>query len=260
MSAVATMDRLTRSSSRGRPDSQVTPSGLGRVSNDFVSQRGFLLKTCTVSDCPRPIHSHGLCHMHRRRLTRTGTLLGKSAPAGIRFEKFFQRGDGCWEWTGATTYGYGKFKADNGARTLAHRFSYALYVGPIPQGMFVCHHCDNPPCVRPDHLWLGTALDNTRDMFAKGRARPATGQKNGAHTHPESIRRGYAHSQAKLTPEDVADIRIRLAAGETQDKIGAAHGVHRNTIYRIKKGQTYTTAPPELNTSLTVKADRGGRW
>lgn len=78
--------------------------------------------------------------------------------------------DGCWEWTGALNKnGYGKFKERSYVLVQSHRFAYQRAHGAIPTGMMVCHHCDNPRCVRPDHLFAGTALDNVRDMLAKGR-------------------------------------------------------------------------------------------
>lgn len=79
----------------------------------------------------------------------------------------------CWVWTGQTIgkpgFAYGIVTRQQ-QRTLAHRMAYELTHGPIPEGLFVCHHCDNPPCIRPDHLFLGTHADNMRDMAAKGRA------------------------------------------------------------------------------------------
>ena len=84
--------------------------------------------------------------------------------------------DACWEWIGSKyTVGYGQFSipVDGRNRTMvgAHRFAWALAFGKTPKGMFVCHHCDNPPCVRPDHLFLGTHTENIRDMLRKGRGR-----------------------------------------------------------------------------------------
>lgn len=76
---------------------------------------------------------------------------------------------GCWIWTAPlSTLGYGWFRC-NGKRTQAHRFSLEIFKGPIPEGLFALHTCDNRWCVNPDHLYVGTALDNARDMVARGR-------------------------------------------------------------------------------------------
>lgn len=104
------------------------------------------------------------------------SLKGKS-PAGFpvadripRFWARVQKGDGCWEWQGTRiAHGYGRLRVGS-ERVLAHRYSWRITNGPIPAGMSVLHRCDNPPCVRPDHLFLGTQLDNNRDRSAKGRS------------------------------------------------------------------------------------------
>lgn len=104
------------------------------------------------------------------------------APRPSTEEKFWSRvdkrgPDECWPWTGGrNTDGYGKAPRATGSRpigrgyTAAHRVSWAIHFGPVPDGLWVLHHCDNPPCVNPAHLWLGTNLDNIRDRDAKGRS------------------------------------------------------------------------------------------
>ena len=98
----------------------------------------------------------------------------------------------CWEWAGArNSSGYGHLQA-NGVYVDAHRFSWELHFGRIPPGMFVCHHCDNPPCIRSSHLFLGTRADNARDMVAKGRnGNQNTGKLNCLQGHPLSGRNLY---------------------------------------------------------------------
>lgn len=92
-----------------------------------------------------------------------------------RFWAKVRRTNSCWLWIGTSiksgTLGDRRPKFNvNGVPTLAYRFSWELHCGPIPQNLCVCHHCDNPLCVRPDHLFVGTIADNNRDMHAKGRA------------------------------------------------------------------------------------------
>ena len=109
--------------------------------------------------------------------------------------------DECWEWqAGKNNKGYGAFKF-GGSTIGAHRFSYLLARGSIPVGMQVCHHCDNPGCVNPKHLFVGTQSDNQQDSVAKGRDNPPWGEKCG---------------KAKLCNGDVYEIRRLYSLGVTQ--------------------------------------------
>lgn len=112
--------------------------------------------------------------------------------------------DQCWFWERSTNKcGYGTF-GFMGKPWLAHRFAYTVAKADIPEGMCVCHSCDNPPCCNPAHLWLGTPLQNTQDAGAKLRLRKAAGEASGT---------------AKLTEQDVLSIRRRFAAGDKRSVI-----------------------------------------
>lgn len=136
--------------------------------------------------------------------------------------------DGCWIWTGATRghMGYGAAQHRALRRLEAtHRISWMLTHGEIPQGMFVLHHCDVPLCVNPEHLYLGSALDNMRDKCERGR-RPTVA--------------GAANPRSFLTPEKVAEIRARYAAGGvSQQRLADEYGVHQTTISHAIIGMTW---------------------
>lgn len=112
----------------------------------------------------------------------------KPRPGRDRFMvKVSMQASGCWLWTGAhNEEGYGTFALDGYKVLRAHRVSWILHRGPIPNGLCVCHHCDTPACVNPGHLFLGTKRDNARDRDAKGRAmqqRPGYQPWNKGHAH-----------------------------------------------------------------------------
>lgn len=106
-----------------------------------------------------------------------------AAPLFERFWRYVAKGDGCWLWVGSKNGpGYGKIGAGGkGGRTvMAHRISWEIANGPVPEGLHVCHHCDVPACVRPDHLFVGTRSDNMRDAESKGRVKH-TGYRGRTH-------------------------------------------------------------------------------
>lgn len=140
---------------------------------------------------------------------------------------------GCWEWTGGKTMGgYGKFKV--GGRTLpAHRIAYRLHNGVFPPtSLFVCHSCDNPGCVNPAHLFIGTPLDNMRDKVAKGRS--SRGEKHAlSMLGTQTPRKGVQCGAAKLTDRKVRSIRDRRARGESARELAKKFEVRVSTVYRI---------------------------
>lgn len=155
-------------------------------------------------------------------------------PPEIRFAKKVYKTSSCWVWTGARNRkGYGVFSLwPNGNRT-AHRYSWELANGPIPNGMFVCHKCDTPHCVNPDHLFLGTPRDNTHDMIAKGR-------HSRGEEHGESVRNAKKGNR-KLTEYTVLKIKEKIQGGYTQRSIARIYGISQATVGQISRGVTWRT-------------------
>lgn len=147
--------------------------------------------------------------------------------------------DGCWLWTaGKFPKGYGQFNV-GGRNHGAHCIAWMIVNGPIPHdgsyhGVCVCHNCpggDNPSCVNPAHLFLGTSGDNNRDREAKGRGKQPRGDRNGARLHPERMARGEAQGSAKLTADKVLAIRsLHAAGGVSKSELGRRFDVSHNLI------------------------------
>lgn len=175
--------------------------------------------------------------------------------------------NGCIEWTAnVNKKGYGRFY-DGQKMVLAHRWSYGFFYGPLDESMLVCHCCDNPRCVNPDHLFLGTHADNVLDKVAKGRQarskmlsermrkvasrggnhysrrcpeKLARGDGHGSRIHPDSVHRGDGHYLSKLTQENVETARLEYQSGGTSyRKLAVKYGVSHATIYSAIKGKTW---------------------
>ena len=113
-----------------------------------------------------------------------------------------------------------------------HRISFMLHKGKIPEGLLVCHECDNPSCVNPDHLWLGTNQDNMDDRNRKNRQ--ASGDRHGFTKHPETAAKGERNSHSKLTNEAVFEIRKIYSSGNySQKELSLIYGVGSDEICRI---------------------------
>jgi hypothetical protein len=133
--------------------------------------------------------------------------------------------DGCWLWVGGhrDREGYGIVKLD-GLNQRAHRVAWKLAHGLIPPGLCVLHRCDNPPCIRPDHLFVGTVGDNNRDRSRKGRT---------------NVPRGTAQRVAKLIEADVREIRRLRAAGWTHERIAGRFPISRSQVGAIVSGKSW---------------------
>jgi len=153
-------------------------------------------------------------------------------PLEVRFWRYVHKTEGCWLWTGApnrTGYGTIRRSGRGSALLLAHRASWELHNGPIPEGLAVCHECDTPPCVRPEHLFLGTIADNNADMMGKGRY----------GVRPEHLPRGRAHPNAKLTAEAVRDIRRLYAEGTGLRALSRQFAVSTGTLSSVIRRATW---------------------
>ena len=179
---------------------------------------------CSVEGCSDLSWSRGWCNKHYSKWRKYGDPNhaiscphGLTPDAQLRFYGWTVTESDCWEGLNLLSDkdGYLAFSRE-GKSLRAHRLAYETWVGPIPEGHVVRHKCDNPPCINPDHLETGTVADNNRDRSMRGRNNPAQGE---------------SHRSAKLTEQDVFDIRSEYATGQiTQKALAEFYGVSRSLV------------------------------
>lgn len=181
------------------------------------------LQECSIDGCDSPqVSRFGLCGMHRERQRRHGDPLWEPPTWEERFwAQVDVRGRGdCWEWQGSRSHGYGGYAGQR-----AHRVSLEFKLGrPLRDGAFACHHCDNPPCVNPDHLYEGDYVTNSTDAYRRGRWTPPT--MSGAD-HPNAL---------DITPAVVERVRKMRSDGALQREIAEAVGTSRHVVAQILRG------------------------
>lgn len=190
-------------------------------------------RQCSVDGCDRGFYGRELCEMHYYRWKKTGDVRGLGAerhflsldrPDELRTFLLDSRvitAAGCWEWTRGKSNGYG-VKRVNGKILRIPRLSLYLFkMESMDDARQVCHHCDNPPCFNPDHLFFGTHADNMRDMAEKG------------------YMKGSANWRAKLDEHRVARIKLLLSCGVPFGEVAPLFGVKTATVWMIAKGKSW---------------------
>ena len=168
--------------------------------------------------------------------------------------KFWSRvvkSDKCWEWIGSKDdEGYGRMHLGNGS-IKAHRLSFLIAHGTISVGMCICHTCDNPSCVNPEHLWAGTNYENQHDKLKK--QREARGATHGTRTKPECVKRGVANGRSKLNPELVESIRDQYASGKiSYKKLASKFNVSKTLVRKIVANTLW-----KIDETLAQRSRRG---
>jgi len=191
-------------------------------------------RICCIDGCDKKHKSNGYCSQHEANFKRNGNPITDLK----RYDTFLdaynyyviKNKEGCWGWSGSKLKtGYTKLSC-KGKKLLGHRFSYELYNEPIKNGNIICHHCDNPVCTRPDHLFQGTLSDNMQDCIFKNRFN---------YEPNEKILRGEQIVGSKLKDYQVVDIKKMIENGAKQTDIARMFGVARKTISAISTGQNW---------------------
>ena len=187
--------------------------------------RANVTRTCPV--CGREFQPHITSLKRNNRLYCSKACADDARripPEEYARSRYAANDAGCWIWTGPIgAGGYGQLRVD-GKKVMAHRFFYEFYVGAIPKGMFVCHHCDNRRCVNPSHLFAGTQLDNMHDMIAKGRK----------VSHPPV---GEASGTARLNAVQVCEIRRHISSPASE--LAARYGVSKSAVLHARNRRTW---------------------
>lgn len=205
-----------------------------------------MARVCMLDDCDNKHQALGYCDKHYTRLRKYGSPHAFKRQPDLK-GRFYDIGwdvvaNGCWEWRGRRQSdprrNYGT--AHHGGRwDGAHRVSYLIHVGPIPEGLLIRHKCDNPPCVNPDHLIPGTHGDNMRDKAE--RKRGGSGWTV-----------GRAMPNTKLTADQVIDIRAKFGGGMRNKDLAAQFGVSTGTISDICAGRKWAWLLPNHQESAAA--------
>lgn len=180
-------------------------------------------RSCRIAGCENKYRERGLCFMHVKRLRRYGDAEYPKYSLDRRREQFWAKVaistnlQECWRWQGSFSGSYGSsfLRFEGKIERNAHRIAYLFHYETYPADLFVCHHCDNPACCNPHHLFLGTAADNTADALSKNRLK------------------------RKLNSDKVHQIKIMLRDGNSLSLLATRFNVSRSCIQSIEEGRTW---------------------
>jgi len=201
--------------------------------------RGGTIKKITTDERGKKkevVITDGVFGRFNKKINKNGPLPDQSISA-------YQGLSNCWQWTAAqSTCGYGKFALCRDAWT-ASRVAWMLFFDKSADGFSVCHMCDNPLCVNPDHLFLGTRKDNAQDRERKGRGNRPSGENHTSKLHPEKVKKGSNHPKAKLTENDILEIVNQRLSGRSITNISNQFNISRPSISQILWGWTWRHVP-----------------